>query len=95
MQGHFEPKYEDDTHAVEYLPGRWYVCNALDKYSCLEIAQSIADEEGQGTEVPSSFADQAQDDLQIDISKAYPVIDWEKIAMVGAAVLFVAALERG
>ncbi len=41
----FEPKYEDDTHAVEYLPGRWYVCNALDKYSCLEIAQSISDEE--------------------------------------------------
>lgn len=91
----FVAKYEDDLHAVEYLPGRWYSCNALDKFSCMEIAQSLADDEGPGTEIGNAFDDMPQDPVQINVTAGYRAIDWQKIAMMGAAVLFVAALERG
>jgi hypothetical protein len=90
----FEVEYDGDLHAVEYMPGRWYSCNALDKYSCLEIAKSLADEET-GYEVGNTFDDMPDTGTQIDITAMYPTIDWQLIAMMGAAVLFIAALERG
>lgn len=90
----FEARYEDDLHAVEYMPGRWYSCNALDKYSCLEIAKTLGDDEN-GYEVGNTFDDLTGSETEINISAHYPAIDWQLIAMMGAAVLFVAALERG
>jgi len=87
----FELTYEEGTHSVEYLPGRFYVCNALDKYACIDLAQTLADEEGEGSEVGGPFEDDTG--LVIDIHKS--PIDWGLIAMMCAGVLFIASLERG
>ena len=85
--------YHEDIHSVEYLPGRYYVCNALDKFSCMEIAQSIAEEEGEAAEIGGPFDDDTG--LKINIPLTYQTVNWGLIAAMCGAVLFMTALSRG
>jgi hypothetical protein len=85
--------YDAGLHAVEYLPGRWMTCGALDQHSCMNLALEAAATEGEGDPVGDPFEDDTG--LVIDVPLQYETIDWGVIALMCGAVLFMAALERG